>query len=164
MPTSRTKRLLLSAAAALGVAAGAAGLAGAATGGQVAPTQAAATAEADDAQDQERRRPARGPPPAVLVSQLAPVGLGVDRLTPELDRPLQRATGHRVGAYRHSDLPHARSPLAQRPCPSRSCHPAKVGTEVGTYRRALQRQTARILPVTCRNGSARSAGFEPTTF
>lgn len=93
---------------------------------------------------QEGRRPARGPSPAVLVSQVAPVGLGVDRLAPEHDGPLQRATGHRVGADRHSDLAHARSPLAQRPCPSRSSHPPKVGTEVGTYRRALQRRTARF--------------------
>ncbi len=51
MPTSRTKRLLFSGAAALGVAAGAAGLAGAATGGQSTSAQAPAQAEADATHD-----------------------------------------------------------------------------------------------------------------
>jgi uncharacterized membrane protein YkoI len=50
MPTSRTKRLLLSGAAAIGVAVGAAGIAGAATG-QATPTPAPAQVEADNAQD-----------------------------------------------------------------------------------------------------------------
>jgi len=51
MPTSRTKRLLFSGAAAIGVAAGAAGTAGAATGGQSTPSQTPTEAEADGAQD-----------------------------------------------------------------------------------------------------------------
>lgn len=50
MPTSRTKRLLFTGAAAIGVAAGAAGIAGAATGGQADPAQAP-PAEADESQD-----------------------------------------------------------------------------------------------------------------
>lgn len=50
MPTSRSRRLLFSGAAAVGLAAGAAGLAAAATGGQATPTQAPAKAGAD-AQD-----------------------------------------------------------------------------------------------------------------
>lgn len=50
MPTSRTKRLLFSGAAALGVAAGAASIAGAATSGNT-QSPAIAQAEADDTQD-----------------------------------------------------------------------------------------------------------------
>jgi hypothetical protein len=49
MANSRTRRLLLSGAAAIGVAAGAAGIAGAATGGQDAPRQDPGQAEGDHA-------------------------------------------------------------------------------------------------------------------
>lgn len=51
MPTSRTKRLLFSGAAALGVAAGAAGIAGAATGGTTQNPASPAQAETDEAPD-----------------------------------------------------------------------------------------------------------------